>query len=194
MNQQIKEQIKEQDKEYIANTYGRFDLLLVKGQGARAWDEEGKEYIDLGAGIAVNTFGYADKEWVQAVTAQAGMLQHTSNLYYTEPQVSLARLLCEKTGMKKVFFANSGAEANECIIKAARKYGTDKYGPERNRIVTLEDSFHGRTITTLSATGQEIFHRHFTPFTPGFVHVPPGDLAAMEAALADSGSVAFCWS
>ena len=104
MNQQIKEQIKEQDKEYIANTYGRFDLLLVKGQGARAWDEAGKEYIDLGAGIAVNTFGYADEEWVQAVTAQAGMLQHTSNLYYTEPQVSLARLLCEKTGMKKVFF------------------------------------------------------------------------------------------
>lgn len=183
MNQQIKEQVKQEDKQYIANTYGRFDLLLTRGKGARAWDEAGREYIDLGAGIAVNTFGYGDEEWQQAVIAQLGRLQHTSNLYYTEPQVQLAKLLCEKTGMKKVFFSNSGAEANECAIKTARKYGTDKYGAERNVIITLKDSFHGRTITTLAATGQDAFHTHFTPFTEGFVHVPAGDLPAMKEAM-----------
>lgn len=177
------ERIKQEDRQYIANTYGRFDLLLTRGKGAKAWDDAGKEYIDMGAGIAVNTFGYGDDEWVRAVTDQLGRLQHASNLYYTEPQVLLAKLLCEKTGMEKVFFGNSGAEANECAIKTARKYGTDKYGPERNVIITLKDSFHGRTITTLAATGQDAFHTHFTPFTEGFVHVAPNDLAAMEKAM-----------
>ncbi len=177
------ERIKQEDRQYIANTYGRFDLLLTRGKGAKAWDDAGKEYIDMGAGIAVNTFGYGDDEWVRAVTDQLGRLQHASNLYYTEPQVLLAKLLCEKTGMEKVFFGNSGAEANECAIKTARKYGTDKYGPERNVIITLKDSFHGRTITTLAATGQDAFHTHFTPFTEGFVHAAPNDLAAMEEAM-----------
>lgn len=177
------ERIKQEDRQYIANTYGRFDLLLTRGKGAKAWDDAGKEYIDMGAGIAVNTFGYGDDEWVRAVTDQLGRLQHASNLYYTEPQVLLAKLLCEKTGMEKVFFGNSGAEANECAIKTARKYGTDNYGPERNVIITLKDSFHGRTITTLAATGQDAFHTHFTPFTEGFVHAAPNDLAAMEEAM-----------
>ena len=157
--------IKNNDKEFIANTYARFDLELVKGKGSLLYDENDKEYIDLGTGIAVNIFGAGDEEWKQAVIDQLNMIPHTSNLYYSVPQVKLAKLLCEQTGMKKVFFGNSGAEANECAIKAARKYSSDKYGDDRNVIVTLVNSFHGRTITTLSATGQDVFHKSFGPFT-----------------------------
>ena len=172
--------IKRTDIEYIAHTYARFDVTLVRGKGSLVWDEQGKEYIDLATGIAVNTFGYADDLWVDSVAKQAATLQHTSNLYYTEPCVRLAKLLCLRTGMKKVFFSNSGAEANECAIKAARKYAAEHKGAEFSTIVTLNNSFHGRTLTTLAATGQEVFHKDFTPLTPGFVSVPANDLAAAE--------------
>lgn len=167
--------IKETDKQYVANTYGRFDVALVRGNGAYLYDEEGKEYVDLGGGIAVNTFGAADSEWVAAVTRQLMTVQHTSNLYYTKPCAKLAEMLCERTGMKKVFFSNSGAEANECAIKAARKYSFDKYGLGRSTIITLRNSFHGRTVTTLSATGQDAFHQYFFPFTGGFTHITAND-------------------
>ena len=173
--------VKAADQEYIANTYSRFDLQIVSGHGSLVYDEAGKEYIDLGSGIAANAFGVCDAYWQQAVIEQVMRVQHTSNLYYTEPQARLAKLLCEKTGMKKVFFSNSGAESNECAIKAARKYASDQ-GGERDTIITLKQSFHGRTITTLSATGQEHFHHHFGPFTPGFVHVTPGDVEELRAA------------
>jgi acetylornithine/N-succinyldiaminopimelate aminotransferase len=169
------------DKEYIANTYGRFDLELVKGKGSLLYDENDKEYIDLGTGIAVNIFGAGDEEWKQAVIDQLNLIPHTSNLYYSVPQVKLAKLLCEKTGMKKVFFGNSGAEANECMIKVIRKYASDKYGDERNIIITLINSFHGRTVTTLSATGQDVFHKSFGPFTGGFLYTPANDFAALKA-------------
>ena len=168
--------IKALDKQYVAPTYARFDLCLVKGEGSRVWDDEGKEYIDLGTGIAVNTFGVSDKEWVAAVTEQLGKIQHTSNLYYSEPCALLAEQLCLRTGMKKVFFSNSGAEANECAIKAARKYGETKWGEGHTTIITLKDSFHGRTITTLAATGQEVFHKDFLPLTEGFVHAEANNL------------------
>ncbi|HBL41680.1 MAG TPA: aspartate aminotransferase family protein [Ruminococcaceae bacterium] len=174
--------IKQTDNRFIAHTYGRFDLALVKGKGSLVWDENGNEYIDLATGIAVNTFGYADDAWAQAVANQASTLQHTSNLYYSEPCAKLAQMLCERTGMKKVFFSNSGAEANECAIKVARKYACEKKGKEYNTIVTLINSFHGRTLTTLAATGQEVFHKDFTPLTPGFVSVPANDLEAVEEA------------
>ena len=167
---------KELDQKYIANTYGRFPLEIVRGKGSLAYDDEGKEYIDMGTGIAVNSFGIADDEWISAVTAQLGKLQHMSNLYYTEPCALLAKMLCEKSGMKKVFFGNSGAEANEGMIKAARKYAAENRGAEYSTIVTLENSFHGRTITTLAATGQEHYHELFQPLTPGFVHAPANDL------------------
>ncbi len=168
---------KNEDKNYIANTYARFDVLFVKGKGSKLFDEKGKEYIDLGSGIAVNSFGLDDEEWASAVCSQVNTLQHVSNLYYSKPQIELAKLLCEKSGMKKVFFGNSGAEANECAIKTARKYSSDKYGSDsgRNVIVTLKNSFHGRTITTLAATGQEVFHKDFGPFTEGFVFAEPDD-------------------
>ncbi|HOD93640.1 MAG TPA: acetylornithine/succinylornithine family transaminase [Clostridia bacterium] len=172
--------IKKQDKKYIANTYRRFDLDLVKGKKELLYSSDGKEYIDMGSGIAVNSFGVNDEKWKQAVTTQLNLLQHTSNLYYTYPQVNLAKLLCKKSGMKKVFFANSGAEANECAIKAARKYSFDKYNKDRHTIVTLKNSFHGRTITTLSATGQDIFHKDFGPFTEGFVYVKADNIEEME--------------
>lgn len=163
--------IKSLDKEFVAGTYGRFDINLVLGSGAKVWDENGKEYIDMGAGIAVNTFGYADSVWAEAVIAQVNKLQHTSNLYYTEPCARLAKMLCEKTGMKKVFFSNSGAEANECAIKVARKYAFLKYGDEsHSNIITLKNSFHGRTVTTLAATGQDTFHTDFGPFPEGFAY------------------------
>ncbi len=149
------------------------------------YDETGKRYIYLGSGIGVNAFGVADSVWTQAVTAQLTKLQHLSNLYHTAPQAQLAALLCEKTGMKKVFFGNSGAEANECVIKCARKYSHDKYGEGRATIVTLLNSFHGRTMATLSATGQDSLHEHFGPFLPGFVYTPANDFAAMEKALSD---------
>jgi acetylornithine/N-succinyldiaminopimelate aminotransferase len=162
--------IKEKDNLYIANTYARFPLVLKEGKGSVVWDEDGKEYIDLGTGIAVNTFGFSDCEWVNAVTKQLNTLQHTSNLYFSEPCANLAEMLCCRTGMKKVFFSNSGAEANECAIKVARKYAAEKKGAEYNTIITLKNSFHGRTITTLAATGQEVFHKDFLPLTDGFIY------------------------
>lgn len=176
--------VMEMDQSYIAGTYRRFPVQIVSGQGSTLYDDAGKKYIDLGAGIAVNGFGINDASWKDAVIAQLNQIQHTSNLYYTQPQAELAELLCRRTGMKKVFFGNSGAEANECAIKAARKYASDKYGEGvRNTIITLVNSFHGRTITTLSATGQDVFHHHFGPFTPGFVHVPANDINAMRQAM-----------
>lgn len=162
--------IKELDSEYVAHTYGRFPLVIKSGKGSVAVSEEGKKYIDMATGIAVNSFGYSDDLWIKAVTDQLSILQHTSNLYFTEPCVKLAETLCERTQMKKVFFSNSGAEANECAIKVARKYSQDKYGTDRNVIVTLKNSFHGRTITTLAATGQDAFHQDFLPLTEGFVY------------------------
>jgi len=168
------------DQAYIANTYARFPVTIVKGKGSLVWDDTGKEYIDLSTGIAVDIFGVADEEWVAAVTKQLGTLQHISNLYYTEPCAKLAQMLCEKTGMKKVFFGNSGAEANECAIKAARKWSEEKKGKDYSTIITLKNSFHGRTITTLAATGQDVFHHDFTPLTEGFVYAEPNDLADLE--------------
>ncbi len=173
--------IKELDKTYVANTYKRFPVALVKGKGSLAYDDQGKEYIDLGSGIAVNGLGIADDEWMAAVTAQLGTLPHTSNLYYSEPCAQLAKLLCEKSGMKKVFFGNSGAEANEGVIKAARKYAAEKHGKDCYTIITLENSFHGRTLTTLAATGQDKFHELFQPLTPGFVHAKANDLEGLKA-------------
>ena len=176
--------IRQNDSQYIAHTYARAPLLAERGSGALVWDENGREYIDLGSGIGVNAFGAADPVWAEAVSAQAHTLQHLSNLYYTAPQVRLARLLCEKTGMRKVFFGNSGAEANECVIKCARKYSSDKYGEGRSTVVTLTQSFHGRTLATLTATGQDAMHVHFGPFPGGFRYTPANDFAAMEQALA----------
>ena len=175
--------IQELDKTYIAGTYGRFPVTLVSGKGSRVQDENGKEYTDLGSGIAVTSFGIADDAWTKAVTQQLQTLQHTSNLYYTEPCAHLAQMLCEKSGMKKVFFGNSGAEANECAIKVARKYAAEKKGSENNVIITLKNSFHGRTLTTLAATGQEHYHELFQPLTPGFAHAEPNDLSDMERLL-----------
>ena len=162
--------IKEKDSKYIASTYARFPICIKSGKGSVVYDDEGKEYIDLGTGIAVNSFGIADDEWVAAVTKQLSVLQHTSNLYYNEPCAELAEVLCEKTGMKRVFFSNSGAEANECAIKVARKYGELNKGAGYTTIITLKDSFHGRTLTTLAATGQDVFHKDFLPLTDGFVY------------------------
>lgn len=175
---------KELDKAYVAGTYARFDVALKKGKGSTLFDEDGKEYIDFGTGIAVNAFGVCDDEWKNAIISQLDKIQHTSNLYYNENGAKLAQMLCEKSGMKKVFFSNSGAEANECAIKTARKYGTDQ-NPEKNVIITLENSFHGRTITTLSATGQEVFHKNFTPFTDGFMHIPANDIEALKNVISD---------
>lgn len=158
------------DNTYVASTYGRFQVELDHGKGAKLFDTNGKEYIDMCTGIAVNVFGVCDNEWNSAVKAQLDKLAHTSNLYYTEPCAKLAELLCSKTGMKKVFFSNSGAEANECAIKTARRYSFNKYGEGRSTIVTLKQSFHGRTVTTLAATGQDSFHTEFGPFTEGFVY------------------------
>lgn len=171
---------KELDNEYIAHSYGRFDVCLTKGKGSTLYDEQGKKYIDFGSGIGVSAFGICDDEWVNAVSEQLNKVQHTSNLYYTEPCAVLAKMLCEKTGMKRVFFANSGAEANEGAIKFARKYSFDKYGEGRSTIITLIDSFHGRTITTLAATGQDMFHTTFGPFTPGFKYCPANDSEALK--------------
>ena len=182
--------IKTMDKAYVANTYNRFPLQLVSGKGSVVKDEQGKEYIDLGTGIAVNTFGVADDAWQQAVTEQLSKLQHTSNLYYTEPCAKLAQMLCEKTGMKKVFFSNSGAEANECAIKVARKYAAEKKGSDYYTIVTLWNSFHGRTLTTLAATGQDVFHKDFQPLTAGFVHANANDLADVTAKVKENKTAA----
>ncbi len=182
---------KELDHQYIAPTYARFPVEIVSGKGSLVWDDEGREYIDLGTGIAVNTFGIADEEWIAAVEAQLHAFQHTSNLYYTAPCAKLAQLLCQASGMKKVFFGNSGAEANECAIKAARKYAQIKKGEEYYTIVTLKNSFHGRTITTLAATGQDVFHSQFTPLTPGFVHADVNDPAALRALVKESKAAAI---
>ena len=162
--------VQERDHQYIAGTYARFPVTLVSGKGSVAYDENGKEYIDMGTGIGVDAFGFVDDTWINAVETQLHKIQHTSNLYYTEPAVELAEILCNKTGMSKVFFVNSGAEANETAIKAARKYQAEHKGPEYSTIITMKDSFHGRTLTTLAATGQEHYHELFQPLTPGFVH------------------------
>ena len=167
------EELRQEDKQFISNTYNRFAVDLARGEGATLYSEDGKKYVDFGSGIAVNTFGVNDEVWKSAVIEQLNKIQHASNLYYTRPQAQLAHLLCEKTGAKKVFFSNSGAEANECAIKAARKYSFDKYGEGRYGIVTLKNSFHGRTMATLSATGQDVMHKYFMPFLEGFSYADP---------------------
>ncbi len=172
--------LQEIDKKYIANTYARFPVDIVKGEGSVLVDAQGKEYIDLGSGIGVTAFGINDEEWKNAVIEQLGKVQHTSNLYYTDPCARLAQLLCQRTGMKKVFFGNSGAEANECAIKTARKYAAQKKGAEYSTIITLKNSFHGRTLTTLAATGQDHYHELFQPLTPGFAYAQPGDLEGFQ--------------
>ena len=177
--------IKTNDKQYIANTYNRFDIQIDKLNGGIASNSE-KEYIDFGTGIGVTAFGAGDEVWIDAVCAQAKKLPHASNLYYTEPCVKLAALLCERTGMKKVFFGNSGAEANECAIKCARKYSSDKYGDGRATVITLKNSFHGRTLLTLSATGQDVFHKHFGPFPEGFKYVEANNIDDLKENIDDS--------
>jgi acetylornithine/N-succinyldiaminopimelate aminotransferase len=176
----------EKDQTYIANTYSRFPVELVRGKGSRLVGSDGREYIDLGSGIAVNAFGVSDEVWKRAVIRQLDALPHASNLYYTSPMAELAEMLCAKTGMKKVFFGNSGAEANECAIKTARKWALDTYGEGHSTIITLKNSFHGRTIATISATGQDSFHTNFGPFTPGFVHAEPNDLESVMALSAET--------
>ena len=168
--------MKELDQTYVAHTYARYPVALVSGHGSILVDEDGKRYIDMGSGIGVTAFGIGDEAWKQAVRAQLDLVQHTSNLYYTAPCATLAQMLCERTGLKKVFFSNSGAEANECAIKVARKYAADHHGADHYTIVTLWNSFHGRTLTTLAATGQEHYHELFQPLTPGFVHARANDL------------------
>lgn len=179
------------DNEYIAHTYKRFPVEIVSGKGSIAVGSDGKEYIDLGSGIGVTSFGYSDDIWKKAVVEQLEKVQHTSNLYYTEPCAELAAKLCQRTGMKKVFFSNSGAEANECAIKAARKYAAEKKGEDHYTVITLENSFHGRTLTTLAATGQDQFHHLFTPLTPGFVSVAPNDLEALKKTALETKAAAI---
>ena len=177
------------DSQYVAHTYARAPVTFVRGEGCRLYDEAGRSYIDMGSGIAVNSLGYGDEGWVAAVSAQAGQLAHASNLYHTAPQALLAQRLCERTGMKHVFFGNSGAEANECAIKVARRYSALKHGENvRPVILTLENSFHGRTLATLAATGQDVFHHDFGPFPEGFRYLPANDVPALKAAL-DVGDV-----
>ena len=176
-------EIKQLDSDYIAQTYGRFNLALSHGKGCQVWDFEGNEYLDFTSGIGVNSLGWADEDWLKAVVHQASSLAHTSNLFFTEPSSRLAKKLAEVSGLKRVFFANSGAEANEGAIKTARKYSHDKYGKDRATVLTLVNSFHGRTISTLSATVQEVFHQHFFPFTKGFDHTPANELRALETRL-----------
>ena len=172
--------IKDIDKNYVMNTYNRYDLEIVEGMGVNCYDVDGKEYIDLSSGIGVNSLGFCDMGWVASVTQQVCKLNHTSNLFYSQPCALLAKSLCERTGCKKVFFANSGAEANEGAVKLARKYSFDKYGKGRDKIITLVNSFHGRTITTLAATGQDVFHNYFFPFTEGFRYAKANDFASVE--------------
>lgn len=178
--------IQERDLQYISHTYKRFPVSLVRGKGATAFDADGKEYIDFTSGIGVNCLGYADDGWVEAITKQAATLQHTSNLYYTQPDGEVAEILCEHTGFSKVFFGNSGAEANEGALKVARKYGAEKHGDKCNTVITLKNSFHGRTITTLAATGQDVFHQYFLPLTEGFRYVEAGNIEELEAAVDDT--------
>ena len=177
--------IKAKDKTYVANTYGRFDVAIKEGKGAICKDFDGKEYVDFSSGIGVNSLGFCDEGWVEAVVEQLNTLQHISNLYYTSPCAEVAEILCKRTGMKKVFFSNSGAESNEGAIKCARKYSYSKYGEGRSKIITLCNSFHGRTVTTLAATGQDVFHKNFFPFTEGFEFVKANNKEALQKALTD---------
>lgn len=170
----------------VMHTYGRYDVVIDSGSGRNAVDENNKTYIDFGSGIGTNSLGYCDEEWADAVCKQVRSIQHTSNYYYTSVQADFADKLCSITGYDKVFFGNSGAEANECAIKIARKYSFDKYGKGRSTIITLVNSFHGRTLATLSATGQDVFHNYFFPFVEGFVHTPANDIDALKAAADDT--------
>ncbi|MBQ6337489.1 MAG: aspartate aminotransferase family protein [Ruminococcus sp.] len=178
--------IKSTDERYVAHTYKRFDIAITSGKGALCYDDAGREYIDMTSGIGVNSFGYADPVWAEAVANQAKLLQHTSNLFYTAPCAELAEILCTRTGMDKVFFSNSGAEANECAIKVARKYAADHKGAEYYNIITLNKSFHGRTLTTLAATGQDNFHKLFTPLTEGFLYADANDIAGLEKLVSEN--------
>ena len=181
--------VKETDKNYIANTYARFPVVITKGKGSVLTDENGKDYIDLTTGIAVNVFGAADDQWLGAVNEQLNKIQHTSNLYYTAPCAELAEVLCKRTGLKKVFFSNSGAEANECAIKTARKYAAENKGADCFNIITLVNSFHGRTVTTLAATGQDVFHKDFLPLTDGFIYTEANNIEMLKKAVS-GGNVA----
>ena len=178
--------IKQTDERYIAHTYKRFDLTIVKGEGCLCCDDNGKQYIDMTSGIGVNAFGYSDPVWADAVANQARLLQHTSNLYYTAPCAELAETLCMRTGMDKAFFSNSGAEANECAVKIARKYAAQHKGADHYNIITLQKSFHGRTLTTLAATGQDSFHRDFLPLTEGFLYAEPNDIEGLKKLVCDN--------
>ncbi len=175
------EEIKALDEQYVMHSYGRFQVAIDHGKGATVWDVDGKEYIDFSAGIGVCSLGYGDPGWVEAVSTQAAKLGHISNLFYTEPYAKVAQKLCVRTGMSNVMFGNSGAEANEAMIKLARKYSFDRYGKGRGTVITLRNSFHGRTITTLAATGQDKFHNYFFPFTEGFRYADANDLDSVEA-------------
>ncbi len=177
---------KQKEQQYVMQTYGRFQTSLVSGKGSVAVDCDGKEYIDFGSGIGVNALGFCDDKWAAAVAAQAAKLQHVSNLYYTEPMIELAEKLCTLSGMDRVFFGNSGAEANECMIKLARKYSSQKYGNNRTHIVTLQNSFHGRTVTTLAATGQDVFHNYFFPFTEGFSYAEANNMDSVKEMVTDN--------
>ncbi len=185
------EEIKNEEQNYMMHTYGRFNAAVVSGKGATAKDESGKEYIDFTSGIGVNCLGYCDDGWVKAVASQAATIQHISNLYYSPLQTEVSKKLCELTGMDKVFLCNSGAEANECAIKIARKYSFDKYGKGRQKILTLVNSFHGRTVTTLAATGQDVFHNYFFPFTEGFDYVTANDAEDLEGKLGEDVCALF---
>lgn len=176
---------KNQDKNYIMHTYGRYDVALKEGKGCYAYDEDGKKYLDVSSGIGVNSLGYCDEGWVKAVTEQASSIQHMSNYFYSPQTSKLAETLCSLTPFTKVCFGNSGAEANECAIKLARKYSFDKYGKDRNEIITLNNSFHGRTVTTLSATGQDVFHNYFFPFTDGFSYAEANDIESVKEKITD---------
>ena len=175
------EELKALDEQYVMHSYSRFPVAIDHGKGATVWDTAGKEYIDFTSGIGVCSLGYGNEGWVSAITAQASKLGHISNLFYSEPYIRLAQQLCTRTGMSNVFFANSGAESNEGMIKLARKYSFDKYGKGRGTVITLHKSFHGRTITTLAATGQDVFHNYFFPFTEGFRYADANDLDSVEA-------------
>ena len=180
-------QLMAQDSQSVMQTYGRFPVAIDHGEGACLYSPEGKKYIDFTSGIGVNCLGYGNQKWIAAITAQAGKLAHLSNLYYSAPYIELSKVLTERTGMKRVFFANGGGEANEGVIKLCRKYSYDKYGEGRSTIITLRDSFHGRTVTTLAATGQDVFHQYFYPFTEGFRYAAAGDLDSIKAL--DDGTV-----
>lgn len=184
-------ELQQQESHSMMPTYGRFPVALVSGKGAVAVDIEGKEYIDFTSGIGVNSLGYCDDGWVSAVSRQAGTLQHISNLYYSDVQTELAARLCELTGYGRVFLCNSGAEANECAIKLARKYSVEKYGKQRSNIVTLVNSFHGRTVTTLAATGQEAYHNYFFPFTQGFSYAQANDMESVAGCVDENTCAVF---